>query len=107
MIKRVQMGPLEAFVVVTNTITLICGGLVTLYAFRAYRRTEARPMGALAVGLGFVTVGALVAGGLHQFAGLDLSTGVGVQSGFTAVGFAVLAHSLYARWDTGGNESSA
>lgn len=87
---------LETLVVAMNTVTLVCGGTVTLLAGRAYRRTESQALGALAVGLGFVTVGALVAGVLHQLVGLDFGTGVTVQSTFTAVGFAVLAYSLYA-----------
>lgn len=98
---------LEAFVMAMNTVTLLCGGLITLFAVRAYRRTRARALGSLAVGLGFVTVGALVAGGLHQLAGIAFATGVGIQSAFTAVGFAVLAHSLYARWETPDVELSA
>lgn len=101
------MGPtLEAFVVAMNTVTLVCGGLVTLYAVRAYRRTGARALGSLAIGLAFVTAGALLAGGLHQLVGLDFETGVGVQSAFTAVGFAVLAHSLYTSWENPGGQSS-
>ncbi|MFW6017950.1 MAG: DUF7521 family protein [Halapricum sp.] len=101
------MGPtLEAFVVAMNSVTLVCGGLVTLYAVRAYRRTHARALGSLAVGLAFVTTGALLAGGLHQLTGLDFATGVGVQSAFTAVGFAVLAYSLYARWERPESQSS-
>lgn len=88
----------ETFVIVMNTVTLVCGGLVTLLAARAYRRTRSPALGALAVGLGFVTVGALIAGALHQLVGLDFATGVTVQSGATAVGFAILAYSLYASW---------
>lgn len=88
----------ETFVIATNTITLVCGGFVTLLAARAYRRTGATALGALAAGLGFITVGALVAGALHQFLGVDFATGIGVQSLFTAVGFAVMAYSLYATW---------
>jgi len=87
---------LETVVVATNSITLLCGSLVTVLAWRAYRRTGSRSLGALALGLGLATVGALVAGVLHQLLGLDLGAGVSVQSFFTAVGFAVLAYSLYA-----------
>lgn len=87
----------EPVVTGANTVTLVCGGLVTLFAARAYRRTGSQSLAALSVGLGLVTVGALVAGALHQLFGVSFRTGVGVQSTFTAVGFAVLAYSLYAR----------
>jgi len=92
--------PLETYVIVTNTVTLVCGGTVTLLARRAYLRTRSPSLGALTVGLGLVTAGALLAGGLHQFFGVGFETSVGVQSTFTAVGFVVLAYSLYARWDS-------
>lgn len=91
---------LETYVIVTNTITLLCGGTVTLLARRAYHRTGSPALGALTVGLGLVTAGALLAGGLHQFFGVAFATSVGVQSTFTAVGFTILAYSLYARWDS-------
>lgn len=97
---------IETFVVATNTITLVCGGLVTLLAARAYRRTGSPALGALAAGLGFVTVGALVAGALHQLVGLDLATGVSVQSTFTATGFAIMAYSLYANWSPPGQPAT-
>lgn len=93
-----MLPTVETFVIATNTVTLVCGGLVTYLAARAYRRTGSPALGALALGLGFVTIGALVAGLLHQLVGLDFETGVSVQSAFTAVGFAILAYSLYANW---------
>ena len=89
---------IETFVIAANTITLVCGGLVTALAARAYRRTGSRPLGALALGLALVTVGALIAGALHQFLGVDFRTGISVQSTFTAFGFAIMAYSLYANW---------
>lgn len=89
---------IETFVIAMNTVTLVCGGLVTMLAARAYRRTGSRPLGALALGLAFVTVGALIAGALHQILGVDFETGISVQSTFTAVGFAIMAYSLYANW---------
>jgi|AntRauTorcE11898_2_1112593.scaffolds.fasta_scaffold60140_2 phage tail protein X len=93
---------LETYVIATNTVTLLCGGTVTLLAWRAYRRTASPALRALAAGLGLVTIGALLAGGLHQFLGVRFETSVGVQSTFTALGFVTLAYSLYARWDPPG-----
>lgn len=89
------MLELETYVVAAKTITLVCGGLVTWFAFRAYRRTGSPALRALTAGLGLVTAGALVAGVLDRVIGVDLAVGVGVQSTFTAIGFAVLAYSLY------------
>ncbi|MFW6435146.1 MAG: DUF7521 family protein [Halovenus sp.] len=91
---------LETYVILTNTVTLVCGGTVTLLAFRAYRRTGSLALGALSAGLGFVTLGALVAGGLHQVADLGFAFSVSIQSTFMAIGFAIIAFSLYAGGET-------
>jgi len=82
-------------VAVMNTITLVCGGLITFLSFRAYRRTNSPSLRALAIGIGFVTVGALVAGGVHLFFNVELAMGIVVQSSFNAFGFAILAYSLF------------
>ncbi|MFB6184773.1 MAG: hypothetical protein ABEI96_09490 [Haloarculaceae archaeon] len=79
-----------------KTVTLLCGGLLTLVAYRAYRRTGAAALRALAVGIGLVTLGTVLGGTLHQGLGVNLVESVGVQSVFTAFGFAILAYSLYA-----------
>lgn len=89
---------IQTFVIAMNTVTLVCGGLVTTLAWRAHRRTGSPALAALTAGLGLVTVGALLAGALHQLVGLDFATGVTVQSAFTAIGFTILALSLYTRW---------
>lgn len=90
---------LETYVIVTNTVTMLCGGVITTLAWRAYQRTASPALGALSAGLGLVTAGALLAGGLNQLADIGFATSIGIQSTFTAVGFAILAYSLYARWD--------
>ena len=88
------------YVVLTQTVTLLAGGFVTLFAIRAYRRTGAPALRALAVGLGLVTVGALLAGVLHHLANVDVAIALAAQSTANAVGFAVLAYSLYAKGPT-------
>lgn len=93
------------YVVVTQTITLLAGGFVTLFAIRAYRRTGAPALRALAVGLGLVTVGALLAGVLHQLVNVDVAIALAAQSTANAVGFAVLAYSLYAEGPTSPDEA--
>lgn len=99
------MYPQELVIVASKTATLLCGGLVTTLAYRAYLRTRSPALRALAFGLGFVTVGALIAGGLHQLVGVPIETGIAVQSAFTALGFVVLAYSLYANPATEGSRS--
>lgn len=87
---------LQAYVVATQTLTLVAGGFVTLLAGRAYRRTGAPALRALAAGLGLVTLGALLAGALHQLAGVTVTTAIAVHTTANAAGFTVLAYSLYA-----------
>lgn len=96
-VESTDMDSIELFVVASKTVTLVCGGLVTLMAYRAYQRTASPALRSLAVGLCLVTAGALIAGALHQVVGAPLATGVAVQSAFTATGFAFLAYSLYAQ----------
>jgi ABC-type glycerol-3-phosphate transport system permease component len=87
--------------VAAQTATLLFGGAITALAFRAFRRTGSAALRALTVGIGMLTVGALLGGTLHQFVGLGLRTSVTVQSVATAVGFAVLTYSLYTDHDAG------
>jgi hypothetical protein len=87
--------------VAAQTATLLFGGAITILAVRAYRRTGSPALRALAVGIGLLTVGALLGGTLHQLLGLGLRTSVLVQSVATAVGFAVLTYSLYTDHDAG------
>lgn len=89
-------GHVPTAVVALKTITLALGGLITYYAFRAYRRTRARPLGLLALGFGVVTVGALLAGLADQAFGLDTSLVLLVESLLTAGGFGIILYSLYA-----------
>lgn len=90
------MIEVEAYIILAKVVTLAAGGFVTLLAFRAYSRTASPALRALAVGLGFVTVGAILGGAVHQFSTLGIAAGVAIQSTSTAIGFAILAYSLYA-----------
>lgn len=92
---------LQPYIAATQTVTLLAGGFVTLLAVRAYRRTGAPALRALAVGLGLVTAGALLAGVVHQVARTDIATAIAIQSTAMALGFTVLAYSLYAKGPSG------
>ncbi len=97
-----QVDHLTVIIALANTFTLVFGGVVTALAWRAARRTGAPALRALALGLGLVTLGALLGGTLHQIAGFEFQTAIAVHSVFTAIGFGTLAYSLYAEMaDTG------
>lgn len=86
---------LLTYITVMMTVTLVCGGLITGLSYRAYRRTGIRALRALTIGLGLVTLGGIIAGSAHQFTSMDIKLGISIQSTFTALGFAVIAYSLY------------
>jgi hypothetical protein len=98
--------------VALKTITLLLGGLITYFSYKAYNRSGSRPLWYLAVGFGIVTLGILTAGLLDQllrfsfigwsvpFLGDIGQQGVAdvafiIESALTAVGFAVIVYSLY------------
>ncbi|WP_338728762.1 hypothetical protein [Haladaptatus sp. DJG-WS-42] len=89
------MTELITVVVALKTITLVLGGLITYFAYKAYRRTNAPALRALTIGFGIVTTGSLLAGIADQIMGVDASLVAVIESGLTAVGFAVLVYALY------------
>lgn len=82
-------------VVALKSLTLVLGGLITYYSYRAYRRTGSRPLRALAIGFGIVTLGALLAGVADLLPGIEQNVALAVESGFTVLGFAVIVYSLF------------
>jgi len=89
-------------IVVAKTLTLVIGGLITYYSFRAYRRTGATQHRLLSVGFGILTLGAIAGGVLDLVVGTYygedlLYTSVFVSSATTAIGLAVILYSLYVR----------
>ena len=89
------MNHVTTLVVALKTITLLLGGLITYFALKAYRRTGSPALRALAIGFGFVTFGAFLAGIADQGLGIDRSFVLVIESALTAIGFAVITYSLY------------
>jgi len=98
--------PTTIVLALTKGATLLFGAVLTGLSWRAYRRTADPALRALAFGIGLVTVGAILGGVLHRVFALRLVVAVSVQSVFTATGFAVLTHSLYASDPVESSESS-
>lgn len=80
---------------IAKTLVLLVGGMITYFAFKAYRRTRQRALGLLATGFGLVTLGLAFAGLLHEILGVSLEFGVLVESLLVLVGFLIIAYSLY------------
>ena len=84
-------------IVVLKTLTFVTGGLITFYAFRAYRRTGSPSLRALAVGFGVVTFGAIVGGVIDQISSLDPLVALAAESVFVLLGFVAILYSLFAK----------
>jgi len=89
------MSDIATVVVVAKAVVLPLGAGITFFAYRAYRRSGAPAMRSFAVGFAVVTLGSVLGGGFDQLVGVGLETGLLVNSVLTAVGFTILARSLY------------
>ena len=90
-----HQNTIETAIVVTKTLTLLLGGLITYLALKAYRRTGSPSLRALTIGFGIVTVGSLLAGVVDVAFESGFQMGLLIQSSLIAVGFAVIVYSLY------------
>lgn len=82
-------------VIALKTITLIFGGMITYFSFKAYRRTGATELRALAIGFGVVTLGSFSAGVANQLFTMNTGSALVIESALTALGFGVIVYSLY------------
>ncbi|RQG96208.1 DUF7521 family protein [Natrarchaeobius oligotrophus] len=91
------IGPMETMLAlaVVKTLVLIVGGVITYFAFKAYRRTRQRALGYLAAGFGLVTLGLVLAGLLYEILNVPLEMGILLESLLVLAGFVVIAYSLY------------
>ncbi|WP_247003056.1 DUF7521 family protein [Halosolutus gelatinilyticus] len=80
---------------VVKTLVLVVGGVITFFAFKAYRRTRQRALGYLATGFGIVTLGLVLAGMLYEVLRVPLALGILLESLLVLIGFLVIAYSLY------------
>ncbi|WP_129115038.1 DUF7521 family protein [Halegenticoccus tardaugens] len=83
-------------IIAVKTGILILGGLITYFSWKAYRRTGARALRALAIGFGVVTLGAFVGGLTDQVLHIPMDVSILLDALLTLLGFAVITYSLYA-----------
>lgn len=89
------MVHITSTIVALKTITLVLGGLITYFATRAYRRTAASALRALAIGFGLVTLGGLFGGIVDRLLTVAPKYALIIESVLTAAGFTVILYSLY------------
>ncbi|WP_092934145.1 hypothetical protein [Natrinema hispanicum] len=87
--------PTAVALAVVKTLVLIVGGVITSFAYKAYRRTRQPALGYLTLGFGLVTLGLVLAGMLYELLTVPLMTGILFESLLVLAGFLVIAHSLY------------
>ena len=89
------MTELTTLIVALKTVTLLLGGLITYFAYKAYRRTGASSLQYLALGFAIVTLGSMLGGIVDQLLPWTRDLAITTESGLTVIGFAVIVYSLY------------
>ena len=79
---------------VAQALILILGGIVVYYATKSYRKTKSGAMLFLAIGFGFVTLGAASAGVLYNLSSSTLEVAIAAQAAFQVIGFFTIVYSL-------------
>ncbi len=87
--------PSPVMITALKTITLVLGGMITYFGYRAWRRTGAKSLRALTAGFAFVTVGSLLAGVADVVFGTPLEVGLFIESSLITIGFGIIVYSLY------------
>jgi hypothetical protein len=83
------------FVIGFKILSLVFGGFITYLAFKAYRKTGARSLGALSLGFAIITTGTFLAGVVDQVLDAGFQTSQLIESALVALGFLVIVYSLY------------
>jgi|APHM01.1.fsa_nt_gi hypothetical protein len=89
------MTEITGLILVLKSLTVVLGGLITYFAYRAYRRTNARPLRCLSIGFATITVGSMLGGIIDQMLNLTREWAIVMESLLAVVGFAVILYSLY------------
>ena len=89
------MEALVALLVVVKVLALVLGGVVSLMAYRAYRRTRMSGLQYFAVGLAVITLGTVLVGAFHHLGGASVTLGMVLESVIICAGFGVMIVGLY------------
>jgi energy-converting hydrogenase Eha subunit F len=89
------MSEITGLIVVLKSISVVLGGLITYFAYRAYRRTNASPLRWLSIGFATITIGAMLGGFIDQLLMMTREWALAMESSLAVVGFAIILYSLY------------
>ena len=87
----------EIGIIVAKTLTLILGGTITYFSWKAYRRTKAPSLRALSIGFGIMTTGLVAAGIGDMVLNIPTLFSVLIESVLTTLALAVIVYSLYVK----------
>jgi hypothetical protein len=88
----------DALIVLLGVVkisALVLGGIVSVLAYRAYRRTQIEGLQFFAVGLLVITIGTVLVGILHHVFGIPSVQGMLFESLVACGGFLVMIYGLY------------
>ena len=77
-----------------KSLIVVMGGVVTWYAFKAYRRTRSRSLGTLATGFALITFGAVAGGLAHELLRTSLAFGIVLEGVFILLGLSLVGYSI-------------
>lgn len=95
MVHQEASGSVLLLMGIVKALIGVLGLIITYLALKAYRRTRHRSLGILGVGFGFVTLGAVLGGMLFELLGVSLPAGILVEAIFMAIGFLLVAYSVW------------
>jgi hypothetical protein len=95
------MIDLTPLTLAATAVTLTLGVAVARLGYRAYRRTDRAALRSLSAAFALIVAGAAT-GATDQLFGVDGGVAAFAASALTAIGFGMLAHSLYRTDGLGG-----
>lgn len=81
--------------VVVKIVALVLGGIVSLMAYSAYKRTRIAGLQFFAIGLAVITLGTFLVGVFHHLGGASVTIGMLLESVIICIGFVVMIFGLY------------
>ena len=93
--------------VVAKFVVVVLGLLIAYQGYRAYLREQSHRMLFVAIGFALISVGSVLEGLLYDVVRLSVFVSGTVQTGFLAVGMALMLYSLFVTQPNRENEVSS
>ena len=87
----------DTLTVVAKVVVVTLGVVISLLAYRAFRRTGSASLRWMSVVFAIIAIGMLFGGLVDSLLGIAPTRGIRIQNVLTAIGFIALVYSIYAR----------